>query len=180
MTRWSFIKRVGAVTHEEFASFARLFCDAAAQQIKNPLNVSVIFYRKLPYSVTTMSYDAEREWLNAFNKKRELAVLDGVGGFNNKELFEQAVFVKMIICPVDSAKAPQHAFGILKCKGWLPSHIIYYFQPKEVGDPVQARLTNRIPYAPRGFFRRLFRLPPKALFTVGDGFEENHPISFFC
>ena len=162
MDRWSFVKRFGRISFEDFADFAKEFCDAVDSCYKGSSVVTVTFYKQLPHSITTVE-PGLNEWIDEENKKRELAEVVGLENIT-KELFDQAVNVQLVIRPRNDSWAPRSTFGALECKGLLNRHLVYYAQPEAVSEHVKKVLLDE-------------KGPSRLLFGLGDGYEHCHSVS---
>ena len=163
MNRWSFIKRFGKITYDDFMRFAQQFCSAVDSCYESPSVVIVRFYEQLPRSITTIHQFGLNEWLAEYNKSKQLAEIIELENVT-KELFDKAANIQLDIRPIDDAKAPLYTFGHLECKGLLNRHLVYYVQPEEVGEVVKALHLNK-------------QRPSVLRFGIGDGYEHCHRVS---
>lgn len=163
MKRWSFVKRFGRVSFDDFMVLSRQFCEAVDSQYKSPSKITVTFYAKLPHSITTWE-PGLNEWVAERNKEGELAQVIGLENVTQK-LFDKAVNVQLDIRPEDDSRAPNYTFGHFECKGLLNRHFVYYVQPEEVGIPVKRLLFGN-------------QRPSRLWFGVGNGYEHCHSVSF--
>ncbi len=162
MERWSFVKRFGRITFDDFMRLAPQFCNAIDSCYESPSRVTITFYKKPPHSITTIEPELDK-WLAERNKEGELAKVNGLENVT-RDLFDQAVNIQLKIRPEDDTRAPRYTFGHMECKGLLRRHVVCYVQPEEVGSLVKTLLLGE-------------QRPPRLKFGVGHGFECCHSLS---
>ena len=161
--RWSFVKRFGSISYSDFVAMGRQFVDAVGHSHYAQAEVTIIFYKELPHSVTA-PVDGIDEWVAQENKKSELAKIikpSDIPGipYIPQDLFNLAVNVQLTV------RLPMYdcVFGHMECKGLLPRHIVYYVQSSN--DEACQRIYNRCAGRER---------PSRVWFAQGDGFERCH------
>src|SRR5258708_38510739 len=163
MNRWSIVKRFGKIDYTDFVTFANRFCEAINACYASPSLVTITFFNKVPHYITSWQPELE-DYLAEENRKKQIGEVVGLENAT-RDLFDRAIYVSLRVVPTEESNTPQYTFGSLECKGLRKRHMVFYVQPKEIGDYVQKRTTRT-------------ERPSRIAFTIGDDYEHCCSVSY--
>jgi len=157
MDRWSFKRRFGDITFEDFIGFVKQFSCSIGSHCEDSTKVTITLYGEVPITASIVHPDSEEMYRRDIQSK-QFAILERISELTN-ELFEEAVFV-VVDVHLEHEKVSKYlpgTFGKMSCKGSLPSHILFSLHPEELAEGVSQAIK-----------------PSRLQFAIGDGHEKNH------
>lgn len=153
MTRFSISNLLLSISFAQFSAIVREYKQIAERSFGTPCRMEIKAYRSMKMTSSFMHDDDTTEWMAETNRKAVFFEASELSAFPS-EMFDKAVYVEVVIAPVDKSAAPNYAFAHVEFKGSRRRQATFYIQP--AGEESVSVLRKKFP-----------------LKLVGDGMNHN-------
>lgn len=128
MTRFSISNLLLPISFAQFCAIVREYKQIAERAFGTPcgMEIKAMNYRKMTTSF--MLDDSDMRWIDEQNRKATFFQASELSTVS-AEIFDKAVYIEVIIAPVDKSAAPNYAFAHVEFKGSRPRQATFYMQP---------------------------------------------------
>jgi hypothetical protein len=129
MTRFSISNLLLPISFAQFCAIVREYKQIAERAFGTPcgMEIKAMNYRKMTTSF--MLDDSDMRWIDEQNRKATFFQASELSAVS-AEIFNKAVYVEVVIAPVDKSAAPNYAFAHVEFKGSRPRQATFYMQPE--------------------------------------------------
>lgn len=153
MTRFSISNLLLPISFAQFSAMVQEYKQIAERSFATPCSLQIKAMSRIKMTSTFMHDDGTMEWMDEQNRQAVFHETSELSAFS-AESFDRAVYIEVIIAPVDKEAAPNYAFAHVEFKGSRPRQATFYIQPG--GEEAVSCL------------RKKFRFQ-----TFGDGYTHN-------
>jgi hypothetical protein len=100
----------------------------AERSFATPCSLQIKAMNRIKMTSTFMHDDDTMEWIDEQNRKAVFRETSELSVFSS-EIFDRAVYIEVIIAPVDKSAAPNYAFAHVEFKGSRRRQATFYIQP---------------------------------------------------
>lgn len=128
MTRFSISNLLLPISFAQFCAIVREYKQIAERAFGTPCGMEVKAMNRIKMTSTFMHDDGTMEWMDEQNRKATFFQASELSTVS-AEIFGKAVYIEVIIAPVNKEAAPNYAFAHVEFKGSRPRQATFYMQP---------------------------------------------------
>ena len=143
MTRFSISNLLLSISFAQFSAMVREYKQIAERSFGTPCSMQIKAMHSIKMTSSFMHDDDTMEWMAETNRKAVFFEASELSAFPS-EMFDKAVYVEVVIAPVDKSAAPNYAFAHLEFKGSRRRQATFYIQPD--GEDSASGLRKKFPF----------------------------------
>lgn len=128
MTRFSISNLLLPISFAQFCAMVQEYQQFAERSFATPCSLQIKAMNRIKMTSTFMHDDDTMEWIDEQNRKAVFRETSELSVFPS-EIFDRAVYIEVIIAPVDKSAAPNYAFAHVEFKGSRRRQATFYIQP---------------------------------------------------
>jgi hypothetical protein len=143
MTRFSISNLLLPISFAQFSAMVHEYKQIAELSFGTPCSMQIKAMNRIKMTSSFMHDDDTMEWMDEHNRKAVFFEASELSAFPS-EMFDKAVYVEVVIAPVDKSAAPNYAFAHVEFKGSRRRQATFYIQPD--GEDSASGLRKKFPF----------------------------------